>query len=53
MDSIAYRKVDCKKVISLAEGAFKILETTNPDKYNDPELREVCIEDLEELLIVL
>jgi hypothetical protein len=53
MDSIAYRRVDCKKVIPLAEEALEILEINDPEKYNDPESREIFIEDLEELLTVL
>jgi hypothetical protein len=53
LDSIAYRKVDCKQVIPLADEALKILELNDPEKYNDPESRETFIEDLQELLIVL
>jgi hypothetical protein len=53
IDSIASRNVDCQQVIPLVREAMKVVESDDFEKYNDPDMKEVCDEEFGELLEVL
>ncbi len=51
--SIANRNVDCQQVIPLVTAAIEVVNLDDFEKYNDSDLKEVFIEDLQELLEVV
>jgi hypothetical protein len=53
INSIANRDVDCQQVIPLVTAAIEVVNLDDFEKYNDPDVKEVFIEDLQELLEVL